>query len=153
MAGFSSFLWLNNIPLCTYTTSSLSIHLCCAVLSLSLCNPMDSSLPGSSVHGDSPGKNTGVGCHAFLQGIFPTRDQPRSPALQLDSVPSELPGKPKNTGVGSLSLLQQVFLIQELNRSLLHHRQILYHLSYQGSPRLHHSRVDALITCINQDQD
>ena len=51
MAGFSSFLWLNNIPLCTYTTSSLSIHLCCAVLSLSLCNPMDSSLPGSSVHG------------------------------------------------------------------------------------------------------
>ena len=38
-----------------------------------LCNPMDSSLPGSSVHGDSPGKNTGVGCHALLQGIFPTQ--------------------------------------------------------------------------------
>ena len=31
---------------------------------------MDYSPPGSSVHGDSPGKNTGVGCHAFLQGIF-----------------------------------------------------------------------------------
>ena len=31
------------------------------------------SLPGSSVHEDSPGKNTGVGCHAFLQGIFPTQ--------------------------------------------------------------------------------
>ena len=31
------------------------------------------SLPGSSVHGESPGKNTGVGCHAFLQGIFPTQ--------------------------------------------------------------------------------
>ena len=29
--------------------------------------------PGSSVHGDSPGKNAGVGCHALLQGIFPTR--------------------------------------------------------------------------------
>ena len=28
---------------------------------------------GSSVHGDSPGKNTGVGCHALLQGIFPTQ--------------------------------------------------------------------------------
>ena len=39
----------------------------------SLCNPMDCSLPGSSVHGDSPGKNTGVGCHALLQGIFPTQ--------------------------------------------------------------------------------
>ena len=34
---------------------------------------MDCSLPGSSVHGDSPGKNAGVGCHSFLQGIFPTQ--------------------------------------------------------------------------------
>ena len=32
---------------------------------------MDYSLPGSSVHGDSPGNSTGVGCHALLQGIFP----------------------------------------------------------------------------------
>ena len=32
-----------------------------------LCNPMDCSLAGSSVHGDSPGKNTGVGCHFLLQ--------------------------------------------------------------------------------------
>ena len=32
-----------------------------------LCNPMDCSLPGSSIHGDSPGKSTGVGCHALLQ--------------------------------------------------------------------------------------
>ena len=31
------------------------------------------SPPGSSVHEDSPGKNTGVGCHALLQGIFPTQ--------------------------------------------------------------------------------
>ena len=35
-----------------------------------LCDPMESSLPGSSVHGDSPSKNTGVSCHALLQGIF-----------------------------------------------------------------------------------
>ena len=35
--------------------------------------PMDYSLPGSSVHGDSPGKNTAVGCHVLLQGIFPTQ--------------------------------------------------------------------------------
>ena len=34
---------------------------------------MDCSPPGSSVHGDSPGENTGVGCHALLQGIFPTQ--------------------------------------------------------------------------------
>ena len=38
-----------------------------------LCDPMDYSPPGSSVHGNSPGKNTGVGCHALLQGIFPTQ--------------------------------------------------------------------------------
>ena len=38
-----------------------------------LCDPLDCSPPGSSVHGDSPGKNTGVGCHALLQGIFPTQ--------------------------------------------------------------------------------
>ena len=33
---------------------------------------MDCSLPGSSVHGDSLGKNIGVRCYALLQGIFPT---------------------------------------------------------------------------------
>ena len=47
---------------------------------------------------DSPGKNTGVGCHFLLQGIFPT---------------------------------------QELNPGLLHCRQILYRLSYEGSPMCH----------------
>ena len=39
----------------------------------SLCNPMDCSPPGTSVHGDSPGKNTEVSCHVLLQGIFPTQ--------------------------------------------------------------------------------
>ena len=38
-----------------------------------LCDPMDCSLPGFSVYGDSPSKNTGVSCHALLQGIFPTQ--------------------------------------------------------------------------------
>ena len=40
---------------------------------LTLFDPMDCSPPGLSVHGDSPGKNTGVGCHFLLQGIFPTK--------------------------------------------------------------------------------
>ena len=39
-----------------------------------LCDPVDCSPPGSSVHGDSPGKNTGIGCHALLQGIFPAQE-------------------------------------------------------------------------------
>ena len=47
---------------------------------LTLCDPMKCSLLGSSVYGDSPGKNTGVDCHAFLQGIFPT--QGSNPSLQ-----------------------------------------------------------------------
>ena len=38
-----------------------------------LCSPMDYSPPGFSVCGDSPGKNTEVGCHFFFQGIFPTQ--------------------------------------------------------------------------------
>ena len=38
-----------------------------------LCDPMDYSPPCFSVHGDSPGQNTGVGCQALLQGIFPTQ--------------------------------------------------------------------------------
>ena len=49
----------------------------CAVLVTqfcpTLCDPMDGSQPRSSVHGNSPGKNPGVGCHALLQGIFPTQ--------------------------------------------------------------------------------
>ena len=44
-----------------------------AQLYLTLCYPMDCSPPGSSVHGDSSGKKTGVGCHALLKGIFPTQ--------------------------------------------------------------------------------
>ena len=119
-------------------------------LCLTLCDPMDCSPPDPSVHGDSPGMNTGMGCHALLQGIFPiqgsnagllhcrrilyqlsyqgspifatSRDytvlgilqpillervaipsptdfpkpgiKPGSPALQVDSLPAELPGKP-----------------------------------------------------------
>ena len=37
------------------------------------CNLMDYSPPGSSGHGDSPGKNIGMGSHASLQGIFSTQ--------------------------------------------------------------------------------
>ena len=54
-----------------------SLHYYCfCAYSLScvqLCDPMNCSSPGYSVHGDSPGKNTGVDCHALLQGIFPTQ--------------------------------------------------------------------------------
>ena len=94
-----------------------------AQLCLTLCDPMDCSLPGFSALRDLPGKNPGVGCHA-LPGI-----EPRSLTLWADSLPSEQPGKPKNTGVGNLSLLQGIFLTQESNWGLLHCRWIFYQLS------------------------
>ena len=62
-----------------------------------LCNSVDCSPLGFSVHGDSPGKNTGVGSYALLQGILPT---------------------------------------QGSNPGLLNCRQILYHLSHQGSLKM-----------------
>ena len=53
----------------------LRSHMCVRAKSLQsclpLCDPVDCSLPGSSVHGDSPGKNTGVGCRALFQGNLP----------------------------------------------------------------------------------
>ena len=68
--------------------------------------------------------------HLPIPGI-----EPRSSALQEDSSPAEPPGKPKNTEVGSLFLLQGIFLTQEMNWGPLHCRQILFQLSYQGSPQ------------------
>ena len=60
--------------------------------------------------------------------------EPRSPTLQMDSLLSEPPGKPKNTGVGSLSLLQRSCWPRTWNWGLLLCRPILYQLSYQESP-------------------
>ena len=82
---------------------------------------------------DSPGKNTGVGCHA---PPLPPGDLSNpgiklsSPTFQVDSLPSEPPGKPRNTGVGSLSILQGIFPSQESYWGLLHCRWVLYQLSY-----------------------
>ena len=60
-----------------HISSDLAFAVLCAVLSWSAVfdslQPMDCSLPGSSVHGDSPGRNTGASYHALLQGIFPTQ--------------------------------------------------------------------------------
>ena len=76
----SSTICQSLLKLMSIDSEMLSNHLIlCAVLCLvsqsypTLWDPMGYSLPGSSVHGDSPGKNTGVGCHALLQRIFPTQ--------------------------------------------------------------------------------
>ena len=96
-----------------------------AQLCPALCDPMD-----YTVHGILQARILERVVFPFSRGSL----QPRSPALRADSLPAELPGKPKNTGVGSLSLLQWIFLTQESNWGLLHCRWILYQLSYQGNP-------------------
>ena len=110
IGGSKCFLWLSKLKILaelgggrkvriSFITLNLlsSAVLCCSVVSNSLRPSMDCSPPCYSVHGDSPGKNTRVGCHALLQGNF---------------------------------------LTQGSNPGLLHRRQILYHLSHQGSPRI-----------------
>ena len=125
---------MGNIPrrFCLYCFNAQDYVLCLvAQICPTLYDPMDCSPSGSSVHGVSLGKNTGVGCHALLQGIFPIQGwnpgilhcrpilyclscqgsprilewiaypfyresshagiRPGSPALPMDSLPSELP--------------------------------------------------------------
>ena len=55
--------------------SGLAPHVLCLVAQShpTICSPMDGSLPESSVNGNSPGKNTGAGCHVLLQGMFLTQ--------------------------------------------------------------------------------
>ena len=68
----------------------------CSVAQLcpTLCDPMDCSPSGSSVHGDSPGKNTGVGCHVLSPGELPDPGiEPTSPAL-AELFTAAPPGKP-----------------------------------------------------------
>ena len=76
--SFSCFLTLSvrkifptwpSVSLCTL----LPLSVCLVAQSCpTLCDPMDCSLPGASVRGNSPGKNTGVSCHSY-SGIFPTQ--------------------------------------------------------------------------------
>ena len=60
------------VCVCIYIYIYIYIYIV-AQLCLTFCDPKDFSLPCSSVHGDSLGNNTGMGCHALLQRIFPTQ--------------------------------------------------------------------------------
>ena len=90
---------------------------------LTICHPV-----GYTIHGILQAKI--LERVAFPGDLPNSRIEFRSSTLQVDSLPTEPPGKPKNTRVGSLSLLQGIFPTQESNRGLLHFRQILYQLSY-----------------------
>ena len=80
-------------PLCVQS------HLSHILLFVTLWN--EHSSPGSSVPGDSPGRNTGVGCHALLQGIFLTQGWNLHLLCflhwQVGSLPLALPRKPQDS--------------------------------------------------------
>ena len=74
-----------------------------------LCDPTDHSPSGPSVHGDSPGKDTGVGCHALLQGNLPNLGiKSWSQPLQTDSLSTEPP-------VGAYIFLNYYFWLLWIN--------------------------------------
>ena len=58
-----------------------------------LCDPMDCSLPGSSVHGILPARISNW--VPFPGDLHDPGIEPRSPALQAASLPADLPGKPQ----------------------------------------------------------
>ena len=93
-----------------------------------LCDPMDYTVPGIL-----QARILEWVAFPFSRDLPNPGTEPRSPALQADSLPAEPQGKTKNTGVGSLSLLQRIFPTRESNWGLPHCRRILYQLSYQGS--------------------
>ena len=108
-----------------------------AQLCLTLCDPMDCSLPGSSVHGFQARILEWVPI-SFSRGSSPPRDWTQVSHIAgrfFDSLPAETPGKAKNTGENNLFLLQWIFLTQEWNQGRLHCRQILYQLGHKGSPK------------------
>ena len=113
-----------------------------AQLCPTLCNPMDCSPPGSSIHGIFQTRVLEWIAISFSRDLPNLGIESRSPAPWADSLLSGPPGKPMNTGVGSLSLLQGIFPAQESNTGLVHCRQILYQLSYQGSPGI---AIDSII--------
>ena len=120
----------------TVGTTTFNLEVCLVTQSCpTLCNPMDCSPLESSVHGILQARILEwVGLPCPPPGDLPNPGiEPRSLTLQMDSSPSEPTGKPKNIGVGSLSLLQGNFPTQESNWGILHCRQILCQLSYQGS--------------------
>ena len=80
-----------------FITSRSLLHLVLQLCS-TLCDPTDRNSSGSSVHGDSPGKNTGVGCPP-PEKLPDPRIEPRSPSLQVDSLPFEPPGKTSHSSL------------------------------------------------------
>ena len=122
-----------------YIERSLVSGLClCLVthLCLTLWDPLDWSLLGSCVRGDSAGKNTGVGSHALLQGIFPTQGLNSGlPNFRQIIYHLSHQGRPWILEWIAYPFSKGSSRPRDQTCSLLLCRQILYHLSHQGHPK------------------
>ena len=109
------------------------------------CDPTDFNPARLFCPWDSPGKNTGVGCHALLVNnytsvyIYIFVSESESGSVVSDSLQSHGPYTPWNspgwnTGVVAFPFSGGIFPTQGLNPGLPHCRQILYQLSRKGKP-------------------
>ena len=105
----SPILQMRKVRLAAAAAAAKSLQSC-----PTLCDPIDSSPPGSAIPGDSPGKNTGVGCYFLLQCMKVKSESELAQSCPTLSDPMDCspPGSHlwdspgKNTGVGCHFLLQ-----------------------------------------------
>ena len=76
---------------------SSSLYCACTQSHLIICDPLDCSPPGSTVHGISSGKNTRISCNFFFQGTFPTQGSNLNLLhWQVDSLPLSIGEAPRS---------------------------------------------------------
>ena len=84
---------------------------------------------------NSPGQNTGVGCHSLLQRIFPTQgSNPGLPHCRGILYQLSHKGSPRILEWVAHPFSRWIILTQQSNQGLLHCRRILYQQNCQGSP-------------------
>ena len=100
-----------------------------------LCDPVDCSPPGTSVHGDSLGKNTGVGSLSLLQGIFLTRgSDPGLPPCRHILYHLSHQGSPRIMEWVAYPISREFLWPRNGTRISCIAGGSFYQLSYQGSP-------------------
>ena len=104
---------------------------CCSVVSDSLL-PHGYSPPSSCVHGDSPGKNTGVDCHALLQRIFPT--QGSNPGLPHCRRILYCVSDQGSHGSSIFNILRKLTIILNSDSTNLYSQSYLHEISFSAHP-------------------
>ena len=126
---------------------------CYAKLSCSVVS--DSATPWTVVHqaplstGNSTGKSTGVGCHALLQGIFPTqRPNPGLPNCRKILYHVSHQGSPRNLEWVAYPFSRGSSQPRNQTRVSCIAGRFFYQLSYQGSPKEYTTVSQEFILCM-----